>query len=94
MPGQCSATWLLPLLRIGSGLLKCFELNADRFEVLVDRLLEQAPLAAPELLAAPTKAPALEDPHLMGQLIDPQLLDPDRLVLLRQLSEQPRCELA
>jgi hypothetical protein len=37
---ECSAAGLILLLPIGSGLLKRFELNADRLEVLIDRLFE------------------------------------------------------
>lgn len=94
MPRQRNATGLLLRRPIGRRFLEGFELDADCLEVLVDRLLEQAPLAALELLAAPPEAPALEDRHLVRQLIDLQLLDPDRLVLLRQLPEELRGELA
>lgn len=88
MSRQRHAPGLLLRRPIGGGFLECFELDADRLDGLVDRLLEQAPLAALDLLAAPSEAPALEDRHLVRQLIDLQLLDPDRLVLLRQFPEQ------
>ena len=88
MPRQCNATGLLLRRPIGRRFLECFELDADRLEILVDRLLKEASLAALELLTAPPEAPALEDRHLVGQLIDLQLLDPDRFILLRQLPDE------
>ena len=66
-------------LRLVPGRLRLFgrlqrgELHRDRFEISVDRLVEEAPLRAVQLFAARGKLPALERRHLVRELLDLEL---------------------
>src|SRR6185437_1392936 len=57
------------------------ELEADRLEILIDRLFKETALLGIELFASAAKAPALEDRHLMGELIDLELFELELFVL-------------
>jgi hypothetical protein len=52
------------------GALERFELNADRFQIGVERLIEQVTLLALQLLATGCELPALQDRHLVRELVD------------------------
>lgn len=86
--GQGCAHGLVPGQVITLAGLQRLELLLDRFEVGADRLLEQARLHALQLLAAGSKAPALDQRHLVGQLLDLELPVPELVILARDLVDQ------
>src|SRR5207253_8000720 len=57
------------------------QLQSDGFQIGVDHLLEQAALRAVQLFAARGKLPALEQRHLMRELLDLELLVPQLAIL-------------
>jgi hypothetical protein len=64
------------------------ELLSDRFEVRIDRLIEEAPLHAVELFATRCKLPALQYRHLVGELLDLELLVAQLLIFADQAGHQ------
>ena len=60
----------------------------NRFQIRIDRLIEETALRRIELLAAPAELPALQHRHLVRQLIDLELLVLEFLALLGDLREE------
>ena len=76
----------LPLRRWRDGLSpKRLDLEADGLEIRIDALIQQRALHGIELLAAPRVAPALEDRHLVRELVDLQLLVLELFIAASQL---------
>ncbi len=70
---------------LGIGTLERLQLEADRLKVGLERLIEQLALIALQLLAAGRELPALENRHLVGELVDLELLQTVVLLRLGQL---------
>ena len=64
------------------------QFGSDRFEIRVDGLVEQAALDAMQLFAACGKLPALEHCHLVGELLDLELLELQLAILAGQVGDQ------
>ena len=64
------------------------KLRRDRFQIGIDRLIEQAALRAVQLFAARGKLPALEHRHLMRELLDLELLVLQLAILAGQCFDQ------
>lgn len=94
VPRQRRAPRLLLRKRLLVGALERLELQADRLEIGFSRLLEEMPLLALQLLAARRELPALENRHLVGELVDTQLLERNLALGVRELGNQPGSELA
>src|SRR6185437_10747723 len=74
--------------------LQLGEFHRDRFEIGVDRLVEEAPLRAVQLFAAGGKLPALEHRHLVRELLDLELLVLQLAILAGECFDQVGGELA
>src|SRR5258707_485430 len=68
--------WLF-LWRCRRLLLERFDLEADRLDIRIDALIQERALHRVHLLTTPIEAIALQDRHLVRELVDLQLLSLD-----------------
>jgi len=73
---------------------QCRQFEPNRFEVGVERLLEQVALLAVQLFAARGKLPAPHHRHLVRQLLDLELSAAKLLILAADLLDQLGGEVA